>query len=520
MTKPKQTVTEEDVLRTLAALKTSKEKDALLSALANREKVAAINRFNPESMLFKEQLAAFNDPSKRKVVVCSRRSGKSYLIAVKLLHSCLTNPNTQALYVGLTKGSARNVIYDAILDLINEFTLPCDANEATLTIKFKNRSRIMIEGAKDSQAVERIRGIGSKLLLAVIDEAQSFPTLFANTLVSEIIAPALQDRDGELILAGTPDPLCRSVLYQAWKREKGFKDFQPHHWNITKNVKFPRFLNGRSSPDTYLEEIKREKGYKDSDPSFRREYLGEFVEDANALVYGFDPEKHTAETLPEGPDWNYIVSADLGFNDSDAVVVLAFSYTCPVAYFVDAFAEAKEDFTAIAEKIKDFNVRYKPVMTIVDPGGGGKKFVEELNARYGIRSEVAEKFNPKVGGCVLMANDFRRGNLKVINNPENQLLIAQLSNITYLDKVDTRTGETKRVVPDGKKVITTEGVLGDDLADASLYCFKYARNYLAEVPEYLSSEERTKRKLEEHKKKVISGDMKRLREEWKPKSWF
>lgn len=501
---------QQDLMKLLALLDTPEKKAALLEALSSKDKVQAINRFDLSQILFSKQLEMIEDPSKKKVVVAGRRSGKTFSIAVKLLHTAMTKERSLSLYIGLTKSAARNVIWDILMKLIEDYKLPCSVNEHILVIKFNNGARILVEGAKDSQAAERLRGMSFDLV--ILDECQGFSTSFASSLVSEVLSPAISGVDGELVLAGTPDPLCKSVLFLAWKGEKPFKGFKPFHWNVTHNVKLPRFVRGISTPETYLKEICEETGYNLNDFGFRREYLGEFVEDSSSLVYGFNPDRDLAPSLPEGHEWNYVVSADAGFNDSDAIVVAAFSYTHKIAYFVDSYSAAGQDFSSLAEKIVEFNEKYSPIMTIIDPGGGGLKIVEEMNNRYKIRAEPAGKYNPKAAGCALMASDFRRGILKVIDNPENQLLIAQFSNITFITKTD-RDGNVKRVVPDGKQVVTSQGVIGDDEADSALYAFRYMRNYYSSEPEILSREEMIVRQVSDHKKSVADMDKRRIYEQ-------
>jgi PBSX family phage terminase large subunit len=507
----------QSLLDLLDMAKTPEQKKALIKAISEKDKVSAIARFNLDEMLFKEQLEVLKSPAKNKVIVCSRRSGKSYMISAALLQKAMSTPDSVHLYIGLTKASARNVIWSILTRMIEDYKLPCVFNEHTLTIKFNNRSRIIIEGCKDQTTIERLRGMA--LHTAVIDECQAVPTQLANSLISEIISPALKDYNGELILAGTPCALLKSILYLAWNGDKPYKNFEKFHWNVTNNVKFPRFVSGVSTPETYLEEICNETGYKTTDPGFQREFLGNFVEDKDSLVYGFDPDRDVCESLPAGHEWSYIVSCDLGFNDSDAAVVGAFSYTHRIAYVVETFSEAGQDFSTMAEKIRELNEKYNPIMTIVDSGSGGLKFVSELNHRYGIRAKPAEKYNPKAGGCAMMADSFRKQEFKVLDNDSNQILIAQLSNITFLIKTD-KDGNTKRVVPDGKNVVTANGIIGDDAADACLYLFKACRNYLSTELETYTPEQLQTKLIEDHKAQVMRADQRRIREANKPRVWI
>jgi hypothetical protein len=501
---------QQELVKLLSLLDTPEKKAALLDAISNKDKTQAQNRFDLKKVLFKEQLEVTESDAKNLVVVTSRRAGKSTMIAAYLLTCAMKTPESVHLYVSLTKASARNIIWAMLTRMIEDYSLPFTYNEHTLSIKGSNRSRILIEGAHDQNSIERLRGMA--LHTAVIDEAQSFPTSLATSLVSEIIAPSLKDYDGKMMLAGTPCVTGKSVLALAWNGDKPYKGYTKYHWNVTHNIKFPRFVNGVSTPDTYLKEIRDETGYKETDGGYIREFIGKFTNDSDSLVYGFDEDRDTCDELPSGHEWNYIVAADAGYVDSDAILCLAFSYTHRIAYVVECYSEAGQDFSSFAEKIAEFNDKYKPIDTIIDPAGGGKKVVEELNSRYRINARAAEKYNPKVTGTAIVASEFRREGLKVLNNDTTQLLIAQLSNITYITKTD-KDGNVKRVVPDGKQVVTSQGVIGDDIADSLLYAHRCCRNYLAEEFEPISETEHLSRKIQDHKQSVVEADRRRAYEQ-------
>ena len=63
-----------------------------------------------------------------------------------------------------------------------------------------------------------------------------------------------------------------------------------------------------------------------NDPSFRREYLGEWVIEDNARVYKSDHNNYI-NVIPEGflKSASYILSVDIGFNDPTSFIVSAFN---------------------------------------------------------------------------------------------------------------------------------------------------------------------------------------------------
>jgi hypothetical protein len=507
-----------DLLDLIAMAKTPQQKAQLLKVLADKEKADAKARFNLEKILSASQRNLVTSAAKRKVLVTSRRAGKSTALAAYLLVEAMKAPRTNHCYISLTKASAKRIIWQMLINFIDDYALPFEYNNHELSIKGTNGSCIYVDGAKDSSSVERLRGLS--IDTAVVDELQSFTKSIATSLVEDILEPSVSGTYGNIILAGTPCPTAKSALAVAWRGEKPFASYVRFHWTTVDNPYLPLFVKGGCTPDQYLDMVRREKGYTESDPSYRREYLGQFVEDKNALVYAFSPERDLAPSLPEGHKWHYVISVDTGFNDADAITVGAFSYTHSIAYVVEGYSEAKQDLSSLMDKIKELNDKYKPILTIVDPGGGGLKFVAELNNRFGICAAPAEKYNPKIGGCALVSSAFRDETFKIIDNESTELLQCQLQNITFITKED-KWGNVRREVPDGKNVKGESGVLGDDLADSMLYLFKRLKNYYAVEVAKETPQEKTKRMLAEHMEKLLRQDKERARELANPsKLWF
>ena len=121
---------------------TPEKKNALLKVLADRDKAEAKARFSLEKILFKQQFEMLNSSAKRKVLVTSRRSGKSTVLAAFLLNEAMKNPRTVHCYVSLTKGSAKKIIWDMLMNFIEDFKLPFDCNSHELIIKCRNGSSI------------------------------------------------------------------------------------------------------------------------------------------------------------------------------------------------------------------------------------------------------------------------------------------------------------------------------------------------------------------------------------------
>jgi len=489
---------------------------ALLDLIKNQGKKDEKARFNLENILFSKQLEVFNNSNAKNVIVCSRRSGKSYFVASLLLHTAMVIPEDSLFYIGLTKAAARRVIWGILTKMIRDYSLDCKVNDHLLTITFPNYTTISVEGAKDASTIERLRGVKSSL--AVVDEAQGIPVGLGVTLVQDVVIPFLSDNAGKLFLTGTPDALCQSVLYKAWKgEEKGWKGFKPFHWNVTDNEKFPRFLNGVSTPEGYLQEVMEATGYTIDSPTFQREYLGLFVKDEGSLVYNFDYKRDVCEDLPNG-EWYYILSGDTGFKDSDAIIVVAFNYSSPTAYVVDEFTKDGLGVDEFITLYMEFYEKYNPISSVIDYGGGGLKVIESINQRYHINTKACKKWTPKAIGAAVVSAEFQGRRLKVLTKCES--LISQLESITWVTKTN-RDGVIQRVIPDGSQVRDAHGtVVSDDCADALLYAMNEVRNYLSIEEPILSEEESLRRMLDGHKKSILERAKKAEEERQKQRTFY
>src|SRR5882762_7287069 len=60
---------------------------------------------------FPAQTAFISDPSKLKVVLCTRRSGKSYGAGLYLYQQAYETPGASCLYIALTRDSAKKIMW-------------------------------------------------------------------------------------------------------------------------------------------------------------------------------------------------------------------------------------------------------------------------------------------------------------------------------------------------------------------------------------------------------------------------
>jgi hypothetical protein len=364
--------------------------DSLHVAAGRPRYLEAIER-NPR------QAAFVRDPAKRKTALCGRRGGKTTAIAGWLYLGMEEKPGSRQVYVGLSRGLARQILWDGILGkMAKEYRLPIreTTRDGQLIIAHQNGSSLWIAGCDDKREIDKFRG--QAFYRVNIDEAQGFPEDVLQTLIEDAIEPALADYDGQIALTGTPSPIdvgyfhgATTGLIQGYSYE--------HHWDIRDNPHF----EGRA--DKVLADIKHRNGWDDSHPTFKREWLGQWVHDAGALVYpltwdnAWNPESENGHPygLPEG-EYVYGLGVDLGFGErSTAFVLAATRRGTGEIYILKAYTRSRLIPTALANHVLALReqVRQKTgqgLRVVVDEGALGAGYAEQMRS-MGVACEAAEK---------------------------------------------------------------------------------------------------------------------------------
>jgi len=438
--------------------------------------------FNPSEFLIKEQLDFINDSSEYSVACCSRRAGKSYSIAALLIQTCLHNPNGMAAYITLSKNSARDIIFTTLVELINKYELDAKINQHEQVIEFHNKAKIKIYGAKDHTEIEKLRGL--KLHLACIDEAQSFKHSILHELMMNILPPALGDYCGRLVLTGTPSPRKAGIFYDCFVGNGQFVGYTPFHWTLKHNIYFPAFVSGKHTYDSFIAQVLKTRGITKDDAAFKREYLGIFCEDENSLLYNC-PDSSLVESLPSGHEWRFLLGIDSGYSDNDAYSVMAYSPTHKTSYIIRAFEKNNSMFSEMVEDIKRLNDEYNFQKIVIDCTETGLKVAAEINKRYNIRVNTAQKQHKQLN-ITFLNDDLRMGKLKVVKGLTEDL-IWQWQNLTWVyNHIGVKSPGT--LIGSKKE---------DHVSDATLYCYRECRHYMSK-----EREEEPEEGSEEYYKKV------------------
>ena len=149
----------------------------------------------------------FHASDKRfKILVCHRRAGKTLAAINETIKEVLTcpRPNPRGFYVAPTFSQAKDIAWTYLKDFTR--SIPnMSYYESELRADFPTGARIKLFGAENP---DRMRGI--YVDVAVIDEYASM----SPTIWTDVLRPALSDRQGRAIFLGTPKG--QDAFYDLW----------------------------------------------------------------------------------------------------------------------------------------------------------------------------------------------------------------------------------------------------------------------------------------------------------------
>lgn len=404
--------------------------------------------------LFLPQRKFFEDPSKKKAACCSRRAGKSDGLAAWLLDGGRDDPGGMSVYIAVSRNLCRLIMWAALHRLNDRYDLGLQFKELDnqLYCVLPNKHRIWMAGCKDSAEVDKFRGPFYRR--AAVDEAQSYGP-YIKTLVEDVLQPALMDLGGEICLTGTPGPVPAGYFYDICTGSNTTGDtaqWSAHNWTMVQNPhiqlnRIPKELqmveidaankqdyhNARSIRE--MEEKLESNGWDRNHPTFRREWLGQWVKDLEALVYPYDPKKNRCfkRDLPEdeGDRWTYTLGIDIGVVDATAFIVAGMRRGYPEIYVVYAEKKVRMTPQQVAVHIEKLKERFDIKHVVMDTGGIGKGYQEEAQRHFKLKIEPAEK-SKKRAFIEIVYGQLISGNIKI--DPHEAFdLVQEMGSLVWED---------------------------------------------------------------------------------------
>lgn len=346
--------------------------------------------------------------SKKILVCCSRRAGKSYFCAGAIVKSALKNPGSRIIYINLTFKNAVKQIWDNVIKASEAVGLQIDkSSKNDGEIEWVNGSSLRIKGNSNNAEADTLRG-ESKVSLVVIDEA--FHQKNMEYAINEVIMPFLADLGDKatILCTGTPPRIPHTYMEKLWSNDKTWRHY---HWTAENNPHIPNF-------EKFIEEVCKAKGLTKDAPFIQREYYGVIgAYDTEAMVfknyqtYTELPTSFTANRIAIGCDW--------GFSDYNSIITVAYNTQSGEAYVIE---EKKFNKATVSEIITEVKRSYETaknrfgiddIQILCDTNE--QSITYELYANQHLPAYNAYKYD-KASAIAQLSDWLRSGKIKVNAN--------------------------------------------------------------------------------------------------------
>jgi hypothetical protein len=202
---------------------------------------------NPRVLLLREkQMLVFNYPARFRVVVAGRRFGKTQLALSEMLRAAAVAGRV-VWYIGPSFPQAKRIVWDRLKDFTRAHWRS-RPSETDLAIQLDSGAAISVRGADRPDSLR-----GNSLDFVVLDE---FASMRPETW-SEVIRPALTDREGRALFLGTPQG-CNH-FYDLYEQSKTAPDWAGFQFTTAEggNVRAEELVScaAQLDPESYTQEF-------------------------------------------------------------------------------------------------------------------------------------------------------------------------------------------------------------------------------------------------------------------------
>lgn len=418
------------------------------------------------------QLAAIDDPAKRKAARCSRRAGKTTTVVLYAGDFFPRQPEKVGWYIAPTLKQARRLMWSPMRKLSRELGLGLQFHKTDATITWPNDAALWLAGADDQDSLNAMLGFAPSIIF--VDEVAAFDANQLEYLIEEVLEPSLMDEDGTMVLLSTPGQILAGRYYEITgphgtqitrfadgvaravskpyreRRQPAWKgvttEWSLHTWGLKDNT---------ARPDLWKKALakKKLKGWSDDNPIWRRQYLGEWTEaDPHLRTFVYDEgrdswspplNEHGFASLdgvvqgPKGPvrlgehEWRFLIGMDQGSSDPFAIQVAAWSYTSPLLLHCYEWETKRITVPELALQLELVAAQcggWNKIDEVVsDHGQLGDVILDTLREQYGIVVEKADKKN-KLDHQELTNGELKDGRAKILKRSRLAGEMAVLQN--------------------------------------------------------------------------------------------
>lgn len=353
------------------------------------------------------QTLILRHPNNRKILRAGRRLGKTFSMAILLLHYSYTHNDGRCIVVAPMKSQVE-LIYQEITRLAARSQIVSESITRKVTspqfmIQLSNGStiRFFTSGIRSGGKADVVRGQEAHII--VLDEMDYMHTDDLDSLYA-MLQKTSEDQD-EKILVGASTPTGRRDKFWDWCRSPRFSEFwYPSYCNPFFDQDTENEFRSQYTEMAYRHEIEADWG-EDSEGVYPRKFIDLAFSSGLELLTDKEKAKENSDILKSKSDWDYIpavVSARSFFIfgvDWDKygagcnIVVLE---VCDSSYEDIRFQnkarlvyreEVKKDeytLTAAVQRIISLNQVFQPRHIYVDRGYGEVQV--ELLHKYGVEN--------------------------------------------------------------------------------------------------------------------------------------
>lgn len=402
-----------------------------------------------EATLSAIQLKVLLDIARFIVARCSRRAGKTYFDAAKLVHTGLKFGGSTCVYFGLTRDSAKEAIWEELLNLLLKLEIKHTYSENKLEIEIFNSdgdmSRIRLMGADMDRIKDRLRG--RKFRIVIVDECAFFYSI--DKLILAALQPTLADLKGQLIMTSSPGALPKGLFYKA-DQGKQDPDKPETHWSRYFWTAYDNpFFQGPADNPKYANRWEEElhmvcaMQYDGdwNDPTFQREWLGLWVFDDTTLCYPFDIEKYLIKQEYKIASSEYSCGLNISVPGKQSIVVVKSGDYNREVQVIEAFTFKSKNLDELNSTIEDVIERYDLNRVVCYIGDHPKSILDDFKARYKLplalsRHEKIEYFQN------VIATDMAAGHIRAVDEDTIPLVEEWTKIVKNDDGVEIADQET------------------------------------------------------------------------------
>lgn len=375
-------------------------------------------------------------------VLCSRRTGKSYMLLTRLFARARRQPGARLLFLAPTAKAAREIAGDLAQSILNDCPteLRPEFNAMQSEFVFKHSSNVTsivrLKGV-NGETYENLRGAAQDEI--IVDECGQMDHL--RDVVKSVCLPMLLTTKGRLLMASTPprSPGHDSAQLYSDLADRGsaclftIRD-TPHVDEADKaemllemgeaEERIPGILAGKLEPET---------------TEAQREYFCEFVLDANLAVvpeYGKARPYVYADPGERPERFTAYVSMDPGQKDKTGVLFMYYDFLRAKIVVEDELLLDHPSTVDVARAIKAkeaeiWGDRYREPIRILDAAGdGGLRLIRDFRTQFKMEWRPARK-DDSLAAINLMRSTIQQREIFIhprCRNLDRQLKTAIWSN--------------------------------------------------------------------------------------------